>query len=283
MDHELRVAILGVLTIVGLVLVLGILAREKRRKAAATVRSFDDITPGQLEQMIGALESNLAARLRAASAGSSFWGGLSGFVGLHTSDPVLIVAGVVLLAEGAYLYGRPSRHGLIIDALLLTFIGVWNIFASGGGFFLVLGLFQLAWAGNSVYLYVSRPSEHWPNQDAWRHTHRLLRFVKNTPLNCVDNIVEIGGARIAMFGDFVVTVEQFGGGAAVIPREQVSISQCTELAGGMKKATIKFADDETTTTMADATYSTLAAYVCAAHTLSSSSSTHGGDSTDVAS
>jgi hypothetical protein len=90
--------------------------------------------------LIGALELQKVAEYRrarktarAAGIGGLFFGGLAVFVGAsalgqNILNLVLIMIGLLLVADGIWNFARPSAGGVIVDGFAFVVIGLWNIF-----------------------------------------------------------------------------------------------------------------------------------------------------------
>lgn len=108
----------------------------------------------------------LRSRLRAGGIGSLIFGVLAIALGATSmqavpANAVLVVLGVVLLAEGVWVLAAPSPAGLVVDGVVLGLIGLWNLgvsvanasAASVGGHFGVLGAMQIIWGIQAISQY----------------------------------------------------------------------------------------------------------------------------------
>ncbi|HEY7427225.1 MAG TPA: hypothetical protein VH682_23525 [Gemmataceae bacterium] len=73
------------------------------------------------------------ARLRTLARGSIVWGLINLAIGVvalqnHPINLVLVLIGLFLLLEGVWFSIRPSALGVLVDALVLLLIGLWDVF-----------------------------------------------------------------------------------------------------------------------------------------------------------
>jgi hypothetical protein len=111
----------------------------------------------------------LSRQLRASGIGSLLFGAIAIVLGATTMgqvsiNGVLIVLGLLLIAEGVWIMAAPSAAGIAVDGLAVTLIGLWNIGISLSaigrsagnslsGRFLVFGIFQIVWGIGRVSQY----------------------------------------------------------------------------------------------------------------------------------
>ncbi len=110
----------------------------------------------------------LAKHLRSSGIGSLIFGLLA--IGLGASsrgansiNSVLIVLGIVLVAEGIWVLAAPAPAGLIMDGIVLILLGLWNIVITGinagrgaggsAGPFGLIGIVQIGWGIQSFIQY----------------------------------------------------------------------------------------------------------------------------------
>lgn len=109
----------------------------------------------------------LAKHLRSAGVGSLIFGVLAiglgaGTRGASSINSVLILLGIVLIAEGIWVLAAPTPAGLIVDGIVLILLGLWNIMITGinssrgtggAGSFGLIGILQIGWGIQSITQY----------------------------------------------------------------------------------------------------------------------------------
>ena len=252
----------------GLLVLALFVHRVECRKKRDFVTTLDDIASDELGKMMDAATFAPGVRLRAAAAGSMFWGGVAIWMGIRfgESNPlqfILVPLGAILVGEGAYFQARPSAKGLIYDAGALLLLAVWNIAIwvhDGSPLVLALGLCQIGWAVNSAYHGVKTRGT-WPSGVVMRRLERLRKYVKQAKPKKVDNVVELDATRVGLFRSFAVLVPVLGNEMTIVPRHQVAIVDSTELPKRRRQATVRFKDRHLAGPMSESACETLAKWV----------------------
>jgi hypothetical protein len=116
--------------------------------------------------------------LQGSWIGSLIFGGIALWIGatslaINPLNGILLILGVCLLVTGLIVLFARKPWAMILEALCLMAIGVWNLFISipspgvppqesGTGFFGMLGLLQIIWGFQGLWRYWER--RHLPRQ-----------------------------------------------------------------------------------------------------------------------
>ncbi len=231
-------------------------------QASAADPEFDD-----LQRVAGYRQ--LLKTLRPRGIGSVIWGLIAIALGLAGMDAsrlnmILAAIGVFLIIEGIWVLVAPAPVGMIIDGIALLLLAIWNLATTiidmsagrdASPIFIVLGIAQLGWAGQSFAKYahfsklLSREASPETVQKFNQIVHRmeasgmandasLIEFVTSGPaLLWKAQLHNVGALLLAQSGRKLSRHRKWAdGNLLVATRQEVSFLKNGE---GLKPDTVK--------------------------------------------
>jgi hypothetical protein len=146
-------------------------------------------------------------RLRTLARGSILWGAINLVLGLiylqdHFINFILVLIGLALLLEGIWFSILPSALGVLVDAVVLLVIGLWNVFIVALDLlagepprvqWVVLGLLFI---GIALYRMTTFPRVHQLFQEEFsdeelQQMDALMRYITKSNLKKSDDLITL--------------------------------------------------------------------------------------------
>jgi hypothetical protein len=143
-------------------------------------------------------------QLRSSGIGSVIFGVMAIALGISFMEDnpinlILVLIGVFLFIEGIWIIAAPTPTGMIADGIALILVGFWNIgitIAGGeGGFFTVLGIFQIGWGIQSFRRYsrFSGALMEKPSVEILTWLDGIIKSTAKARAKNTDDIIEFSG------------------------------------------------------------------------------------------
>jgi hypothetical protein len=215
---------------------------------------------GELESFQKAADYNLARKTRGRGLGSIFWGILNLLVGwVFFSNDIftwgVLLLGISLIAEGSWIFFKPSAKGFLIDGVFLSLIGVWNIVVTVNDYyiwsqligryyyvsspspaFIMIGVMQIVWSVYSIkrYMRFSKVPNEKPDPNISIRVNELMDSIKKARTYESLDLIEFLGANTnwkgRLIGDVAALVGVSGllrksvDDAAFVPRKDFQVT-----------------------------------------------------------
>jgi hypothetical protein len=203
--------------------------------------------------------------LRPGGIGSIIFGGIAFVMGIISieDNPLnmfLVLLGIFLFIEGAWLVSSPSPSGIIVDGIALVILGIWNIFitiynesqgAKGSTNFALIGILQIIWGIQSFKRYkrFSNVTTEKPPEESIQRIDEIVKNVLNAKPDFDLDVIQFSTKNQNWKGKLLpevgVFVETNGNDVVFVRKELFNVTQYVpNQSGEILKVNFQFDDQE---------------------------------------